>query len=330
MSISKLKVDFAKIEAESSTIQIINSDNYDFVDSGSIDLILTDPPFNIARDTNFHTYEKNTINSYRFDKGKGWDSFSPQDFKAEMDKWAINFSRVLRPGGFFAIFCADEYLSFLHDSLKKAKLSPKRTITWRKPNAVPINREFMMMSACEYIVTGVKGNKSTFNATIVLKSGPTSIAESINIGDKVGQIIELAVRRAVQNHVHSLGDDYALNIQAVIKNAMDVALDDATNRATSIYKIDKEQKEIVQLCIPNEVSFNSAAGNRIHPTEKPVGLLKYLLEVYSRPGDLILDPFSGSGSLGEAAISMKRNAILVERDPEFYAKSIDRLNRTSL
>jgi len=43
------------------TALTVNDDNYLWLPDGSVDLVLTDPPFNIARDTNFHTYEKNTI-----------------------------------------------------------------------------------------------------------------------------------------------------------------------------------------------------------------------------------------------------------------------------
>ena len=46
---------------------IFNDDNYRNVKNNSIDFILTDPPFNIARETNFHTYKDNTIHSYKFD-----------------------------------------------------------------------------------------------------------------------------------------------------------------------------------------------------------------------------------------------------------------------
>jgi site-specific DNA-methyltransferase (adenine-specific) len=77
--------------------------------------------------------------------------------------------------------------------------------------------------------------------------------------------------------------------------------------------------------VPNFVNFNSKAGNRLHPTEKPVNLLRYLIELLSKPGDVLLDPFAGSSSLGEAAVISKRSAILVERDEEFYLKGSKRI-----
>jgi DNA modification methylase len=54
-------------------------------------------------------------------------------------------------------------------------------------------------------------------------------------------------------------------------------------------------------------------------------LLRYLIELLSKPGDVLLDPFAGSASLGEAAVITKRSAILVERDHEFYEKGSNRI-----
>lgn len=50
-----------------------------------------------------------------------------------------------------------------------------------------------------------------------------------------------------------------------------------------------------------------------HPNEKPQDLLRYLIRTYTNPGDLILDPFAGSGSTVEAALAESRLAIGIEQ-----------------
>ena len=70
-----------KTHTAQGDIRLVKDDGFTWLPDQSIDLVLTDPPFNIARDTNFHTYENNTINSYRFDAEKGWDSYTPEEFK---------------------------------------------------------------------------------------------------------------------------------------------------------------------------------------------------------------------------------------------------------
>ena len=63
-----------------------------------------------------------------------------------------------------------------------------------------------------------------------------------------------------------------------------------------------------------------------HRTEKPIKLLEYLIKTYSNEGDLILDNCSGSGSLAIAAYNTKRNFICIEKDKDYYEKSVERLN----
>ena len=53
-----------------------------------------------------------------------------------------------------------------------------------------------------------------------------------------------------------------------------------------------------------------------YPTQKPLGILNRLIKVHSRPGDVILDFFAGSGTTGEAAASHGRGFVLVDNNPE--------------
>lgn len=299
----------------------MNDDNFSWLPDSSIDLVLTDPPFNIARDTNFHTWEGNTINSYRFDADKGWDSYSPEGFRSLLNIWSKEFHRVLRPGGTFAVFCADEYVSDLIGALKTNGLKPRRTITWRKPNAVPVNRKHMMMSACEYIVMGVKGSKSTFNSDVPVDSSKISDAEIIAVSDKAATVIEQEIRKALSS---LRSRPTAAEIKDIVEATVLSCTKSASERSINIYHNDKSA---ASLCVPNYVTFNSKAGSRLHPTEKPVSLLKYLTELFSNPGDVILDPFAGSASTGEAAIATGRRAVLVERDKEFFDKGSARIMR---
>ena len=53
-----------------------------------------------------------------------------------------------------------------------------------------------------------------------------------------------------------------------------------------------------------------------YPTQKPLGLLTRIVRVHSRPGDLVLDFFAGSGTFGEAAARLGRDFILIDNNPE--------------
>lgn len=65
--------------------------------------------------------------------------------------------------------------------------------------------------------------------------------------------------------------------------------------------------------------------NAMHPTEKPIDLLKQFISASSLPGHTILDPFAGSGSTGEATHALGRNAILIEKSRHFSEVARQRL-----
>lgn len=63
----------------------------------------------------------------------------------------------------------------------------------------------------------------------------------------------------------------------------------------------------------------------LHPTQKPVGLLKYLIEVYTNEGDTVLDMFMGSGSTGVACLQTKRHFIGIEKDEKYFNIAKERI-----
>ena len=71
-------------------------------------------------------------------------------------------------------------------------------------------------------------------------------------------------------------------------------------------------------------------GKNIHPTEKPVGLLKELIEMSTEPGDLVVDPYSGSGSTAYAAMLTGRNSLSFEIDAKWIPDSRARLQQIGL
>ncbi|MEP0813636.1 MAG: site-specific DNA-methyltransferase [bacterium] len=65
---------------------------------------------------------------------------------------------------------------------------------------------------------------------------------------------------------------------------------------------------------------------RIHPTQKPLALMKQLIEIHTDPGDIVLDPFAGSATTLLASIQLDRRAIGCELNPEYYSAALQRLN----
>lgn len=59
-------------------------------------------------------------------------------------------------------------------------------------------------------------------------------------------------------------------------------------------------------------------AQNVHPTVKPIELMRRLIRLVSRPGDTIIDPFLGSGTTGVAAVLEGRNFIGIEREPDYH------------
>lgn len=79
---------------------------------------------------------------------------------------------------------------------------------------------------------------------------------------------------------------------------------------------------ITDIPVLNNISKDKAG---LHPTQKPVALLEYLIKTYSDKDELILDNCAGSGSTGVACQNLKRNYILMEKEEKYYNIIIERL-----
>ncbi len=70
--------------------------------------------------------------------------------------------------------------------------------------------------------------------------------------------------------------------------------------------------------------------NKIHPTQKPVALYKWLLHNYAKQGDKILDTHSGSGTTAMACIDMGFDYLCIEKDKDYYEASIKRIDKENI
>jgi site-specific DNA-methyltransferase (adenine-specific) len=67
--------------------------------------------------------------------------------------------------------------------------------------------------------------------------------------------------------------------------------------------------------------------DKLHETQKPVALFEYLIRTYTNEGDTVLDNCAGSGTTGIAALHTKRNAILIEKDEQYFNAAKERFDR---
>ena len=288
---------------------LINSDCTlvaDQITDNSIDFLLTDPPYNISDDGAKPEWidpktgeNKNTIHSQRFDENfdSNWDSVTHEEFLQQMQSWSAVWYRKLRKGGAFAVFISDQYISYLWKIMKDAGFEPKRVFTWKKPAAVPFNRKVNPVSGCEYVLWGIKpGGTRTFNASAV----EGTMVERYARADKISSIVYKMIKDNTDKSI-------------------DTVFADALKESKKMLQNQKRDDDVVHCVIPNTITYSGGLGkDKIHPTQKPVEILRYFIELCTTPGDRVLDPFAGSGSTGMACKEASRKYTLIERDTKMF------------
>jgi site-specific DNA-methyltransferase (adenine-specific) len=75
------------------------------------------------------------------------------------------------------------------------------------------------------------------------------------------------------------------------------------------------------------LEFNVVERNTLHPTQKPVDLMEYLIKTYTNENETVLDFTMGSGSTGVAAGNTNRNFIGIEMDNKYFDIATERINK---
>jgi site-specific DNA-methyltransferase (adenine-specific) len=96
------------------------------------------------------------------------------------------------------------------------------------------------------------------------------------------------------------------------------------NNTENYGKFKRSKTPLTTLRVPSSwQKFNTEVG--LHPTQKPVALMEYLIKTYTNEGMTVLDNCMGSGTTGVACINTGRNFIGIEQDEKYFAIAEDRI-----
>lgn len=196
------------------------------IESGSIDLVLTDPPYNIARKNNFHTMGRAGIDFGEWDKG--FDLFSYID----------DVFRCLNKNGSFIVFNDWKNLGDIVKYAEGVGFITKDMIRLEKTNPMPRNRD----------------------------------------------------RRYIT--------DFECSVWFTMPKSKWVF-----NRQDEKYERPR---------------FKACIEKGLHPTQKNLSLMEWLLKIHSNEYQTILDPFMGSGTTGVACKNLNRDFIGIELDEKYF------------
>lgn len=209
------------------------------IETGSIDLVIADPPYNLGKNY------QNNIDKKSFDE---YIIFSRE--------WLSEASRVLKPDGTIYVFMGFRFVSYLYDILERElELHFNGWIVWHYTQGMGRTKGFSPRH--DDILMFTKSNKYTFNLDDIRVPQKYYRQRNNMRGANPGDVWKFS-------HVHY-----------------------------------------------------SNPNRQAHPTQKPEGLIERMVLASSNKGEIVLDPFSGSGTTLRVCQQLERNSVGVEINPKY-------------
>jgi site-specific DNA-methyltransferase (adenine-specific) len=255
-------------------IQLIQGDcitEMQKIQSGSVDAIITDPPYGTT--------------------ACKWDSVIDFDLMWEQ------LNRIIKPNGAIVLFAQQPFSSvLLVSNIKKFR----HRFLWEKDKCA----NFM-----------------------VAKSQPLKYTEDILVFCNVGFLEnQFGKPTGTYNPQMRNGKGNNRDLEKIVdksKNLNDINKRDNPTRLKLSNNSAKQR-------FPKDVLNITTQHKRVHPTQKPVALMEYLIKTYTNENELVLDFTMGSGSTGVAAKNLNRSFIGIEQDPKYFKIAEERINKPDL
>ena len=222
------------------------------IPSGSIDAIITDPPYGTT--------------------ACKWDSVIPFEPMWEQ------LNRIIKPNGAIVLFGSEPFSSALRMSNIK---NYKYDWYWKK------NRKTNFFNARKMPMGQIETISVFFN----------------KLGNTYNPVMQKRTSQKAGNKKTSKIEVYGIQ---------------ATHR-----RIDNQSDYILPSHL---IEINTERG--LHPTQKPVELMEYLIKTYTNENETVLDFTMGSGSTGVAAKNLNRDFIGIENDANYFEIAKDRINKS--
>lgn len=240
------------LEEVSPDCFIVNEDSLkilELMQENSVDLILTDPPYNIGKFMHDRNTNMGKLRSNHF-SATDWDNLDYGDWLNNMDIFLKNSAKVSKVGGSLIIFMSLMKVETIIELAEKHGFYYKTTGIWHKKNPMPRNMNIHFVNSTEaWIYFTYKKRTGVFN----------------NDGKMFHDFFETGLTP-------------------------------------------KSEKEF---------------GG--HPTQKPEELISHFVRLLTKKGDVILDPFMGSGTTGKVCKILKRKFIGIEISSKYYQMARKRI-----
>jgi DNA modification methylase len=283
-----------------------------------IDAIVTDPPYGIA----FH--------------GESWDGAGKaghhlsggEAFAAWARSWAAECQRVLKPGGHMVAFGSPRTYHRLTSGVEDSGLQIRDVLMWVYAQGAPKTRKLpgglaaMLKPAYEPILLARKPLDGTTPRNLEAWGTGALNIEASRVGGYWPSHLALS---------HAPGCTEAACASDCPAGLLDAARPDLRpSRLFFCAKASKAEREAGcdELPLQSDLLYSRPAvriRRNIHPTVKPLALMRWLVALVTPPGGVVLDPFAGSATTGIAAVLEKRAFLGIERDARYIDIACARL-----
>ena len=275
------------------------------IPDGSVDMILSDIPYGISYDK-WDVLHNNTNSAlggsskgqkargslfkHRGKPLNGWseaDKNIPREYQEWCASWAKDWLRVLKPGASCFIFAGRRYAHRAITALEDEGFIFKDMLAWEKEKAP---HRAQRLSA-------IYGRREDQENTELWE------------GWRVANL------RPIFEPILWFQKPYPTGT-TLADNVLNHGVGGWDERALEKYNAHSEQMKIQSNIL--KVLKDEEDSQGYHPTQKPLNLMRLLIELVTKENQVILDPFMGSGTTGVACKNLSRNFIGMELDEEYF------------
>ena len=289
------------------------------IPDGSVDAVICDLPYGTM---------KGIVNA------PGWENCSCEwDSIIPTDKLFAEYDRVLRTNGTAVLFSQEPYTSHLRTYPKKSNLRFCYPLIWRKGSAgnalmsykAPVSVfEDMNVFIKPYDSNGTNLLREYFAAVLKFIGKPKrDIMQAIGQGaDHVFRVDSTQWALCTADTYGDIIRQYGIDKMQGFRTYEDLQSEDIAfkEKYKRVFNLPEGKSQLL-----NVFDFDKDPREALHPTQKPVALIRRLVLTYTNEGDTVLDNCMGSGTTAIACIKEHRHFIGFELNKEYFDKAVRRI-----
>lgn len=284
---------------------------------------------------------------------RDWDRFTAEEYQDWCRQWAEEAHRVLKPGGYLAAFSSSRTHHRLFTGVENAGFEIRDTVTWHYGNGFPKNSDMFLKPTTEFVVLARKPFEGSAaecheeHGTAYLNIDACRIDSDRPTFDRGGDSDRNSLKDTLKSSSRTgevesgrfpgnvIFDEPAAEVLDAVVGELASGGTPASRDGIGsdrVYSSATGQEDLGQRIEhdsggPSRYFYTSKAtqGERTlngqiengHPTVKPLDLMEWLVSLVSQEGQVVVDPFCGTGTTCKAAKDLNRRWVGIEQQPQW-------------